>query len=110
MPRIIDNFDLTGAFSYLVEDVNEGGLGLTRVQAQDQIARRLSQEAGFDIEAAQKAGFSNDEILSKLTGIPQRGALRTIGKGIVEELPEAAAGAAGAARVRQQKKRFRLRN
>ena len=96
MPRIIDNFDLTGAFSYLVEDVNEGGLGLTRVQAQDQIARRLSQEAGFDIEAAQKAGFSNDEILSKLTGIPQRGALRTIGKGIVEELPEAAAGAAGA--------------
>ena len=97
MPRVIDNFDITGAFSYLVEDVNEGGLGLTKIQAHDQIARRLGGETGFDVDAAQKAGYSNDEIISKLTGIPQRGALRTIGKGVVEELPEAVAGAAGAA-------------
>jgi hypothetical protein len=95
MPRIIDNFDLTGAFSYLVEDVNEGGLGLTKIQAHDQIARRLGRETGFDVDAAQKAGFSNDEIISKLTSIPQRGALQSFGKGVVEQAPEAVAGAAG---------------
>ena len=63
-PRIIDNFDLTGAFNYLVEDQDEGGMGLTRMQAEDQIARRLAREASFDVEAAQQAGFSNEEIIS----------------------------------------------
>ena len=94
-PRIIDNFDLTGAFNYLVEDQDEGGMGLTRMQAEDQIARRLAREASFDVEAAQQAGFSNEEIISKLTGIPQRGFLRSVGKGIVEEVPETVAAAAG---------------
>ena len=37
MVRQVDNFDLRGAFNYLVEDQDEGGMGLTRPQAENQI-------------------------------------------------------------------------
>lgn len=81
MVRKVDNFDLRGAFNYLVEDEDEGGMGLTRVQAENQIAQRLAKEIDFDYTAATDAGFNNEQIISKLTGIEQRGALSTIAEG-----------------------------
>ena len=68
MANPIDNFDLRGAFTYLVEDEDEGGMGLTRTQAENQIAMRLATEANFDYSGATQAGFNNEQIISKLTG------------------------------------------
>jgi len=81
MVRQVDNFDLRGAFNYLVEDQDEGGMGLTRPQAESQIAQRLAKETAFDYTAATEAGFNNQQIISKLTGIEDRGALSTTAEG-----------------------------
>ena len=93
MARLVENFDLRGAFNYLVEDPDEGGMGLTRPQAENQIARRLSKETSFDIDSALKEGYNNNQIISKLTGIEPRAGLSVFGEGVVrgaiEETPEA---------------------
>jgi hypothetical protein len=93
MVRKVDNFDLRGAFNYLVEDQDEGGMGLTRPQAESQIAQRLAKEVDFDYTAATEAGFNNEQIISKLTGIEDRGALSVLGeataRGAIGAIPEA---------------------
>ena len=93
MVRKVDNFDLRGAFNYLVEDQDEGGMGLTRTQAESQIAQRLAKEVDFDYTAATEAGFNNEQIISKLTGIEDRGALSVLGeataRGAIGAIPEA---------------------
>jgi len=89
MANPVDNFDLRGAFTYLVEDEDEGGMGLTRTQAENQIAMRLATEANFDYSGATEAGFNNEQIISKLTGIEKEGFFSTVGEG-------AARGALGA--------------
>jgi hypothetical protein len=93
MVRKVDNFDLRGAFNYLVEDQDEGGLGLTRPQAESQIAQRLAKETDFDYTAATEAGFNNEQIISKLTGIEDRGALSVLGeataRGAIGAIPSA---------------------
>ena len=81
MVRKVDNFDLRGAFNYLVEDQDEGGLGLTRPQAESQIAQRLAKETDFDYTAATEAGFNNEQIISKLTGIEKQGFLPAVAEG-----------------------------
>jgi len=95
MVRKVDNFDLRGAFNYLVEDQDEGGMGLTRPQAESQIAQRLAKEVDFDYTAATEAGFNNEQIISKLTGIEDRGALSVLGeataRGAIGAIPEALA-------------------
>ena len=93
MVRKVDNFDLRGAFNYLVEDQDEGGMGLTRPQAESQIAQRLAKEIDFDYTAATEAGFNNQQIISKLTGIEDRGALSTTAegftRGVIGAVPDA---------------------
>jgi len=95
MVRKVDNFNLRGAFNYLVEDQDEGGLGLTRPQAESQIAQRLAKETDFDYTAATEAGFNNEQIISKLTGIEDRGALSVLGeataRGAIGAIPAALA-------------------
>jgi len=91
MANPIDNFDLRGAFTYLVEDEDEGGMGLTRTQAENQIARRLATEANFDYSGATEAGFNNEQIISKLTGIEKQGFIETVGEGVVRGGLEAVA-------------------
>lgn len=81
MVRKVDNFNLRGAFNYLVEDQDEGGMGLTRPQAESQIAQRLAKEIDFDYTAATDAGFNNEQIISKLTGIEKQGFLPTVAEG-----------------------------
>ena len=81
MVRKVDNFDLRGAFNYLVEDQDEGGMGLTRPQAESQIAQRLAKEIDFDYSGATEAGFNNEQIISKLTGIEKQGFLPAVAEG-----------------------------
>ena len=81
MVRKVDNFNLRGAFNYLVEDQDEGGMGLTRPQAESQIAQRLAKEIDFDYSGATEAGFNNEQIISKLTGIEKQGFLPVVAEG-----------------------------
>ena len=61
------DFDFKSAMADLVQ--NEG---LSFSQAESAITRNLAEKANFDIDAAYKEGYTNDQIQSLLTGTPER--------------------------------------
>ena len=87
------NFDLDGAFVALSDK------GYNSSDALDVIARKLSQKANFNHAGAKEAGFTNEQIVSKLIGrapddltTDRLGSLvGGIGRGAVEGLPAGAA-------------------
>ena len=77
-PPLLD-FDVQGAFHFLSDQ------GLSVPDATRTIAQRLAQQANFDADAAFDAGFTSEQVISKLTGIEKRpGAafLTEAGKGV----------------------------
>ena len=88
------NFDLDGAFVALSDK------GYNSSDALDVIARKLSQKANFNHAGAKEAGFTNEQIVSKLIGrapddltTDRLGSLvGGIGRGAVEALPSSVAG------------------
>ena len=91
--RFIENFDTRGAYAALREKGDED------LEAKRKIAERLAQETRFSIEAATKAGYSYDEIISKLTGVDREeygGGYGAAARGFGRELaPTLALGAGG---------------
>ena len=91
--RFIENFDARGAYAALREKGDED------LEAKRKIAERLSQETRFSLEAATRAGYSYDEIISKLTGIDREeygGGYGAAARGFGRELaPTLALGAGG---------------
>ena len=90
------DFDLDGAFVALSDK------GYNSRDALDVIARKLSQKADFDFEGAREAGFTTEQVVSKLIGRsaddlradPVGTFFGSIGRGAVEGLPSGLAGAA----------------
>lgn len=64
-PPLLD-FDVQGAFHFLSDQ------GLSVPDATRTIAQRLAQQANFDADAAFDAGFTSEQVISKLTGIEKR--------------------------------------
>jgi hypothetical protein len=92
--RFIENFDTRGAYAALREKGDED------LEAKRKIAERLAQETRFSIEAATRAGYSYDEIISKLTGIDREeygGGYGAAARGFGRELAPTLALGAGAA-------------
>lgn len=91
--RFIENFDTRGAYAALREKGDED------LEAKRKIAERLAQETRFSIEAATQAGYSYDEIISKLTGVDREeygGGYGAAARGFGRELaPTLALGAGG---------------
>ena len=80
MPDIFPNFDVRGAYYYLTDDE---GPNLSNPVAAQTIAKKLAKEANFDAEAAFTAGFTSEQVISKLTGIEAR-PFEAIGRGGVK--------------------------
>jgi hypothetical protein len=91
--RFIENFDTRGAYAALREKGDED------LEAKRKIAERLAQETRFSIEAATRAGYSYDEIISKLTGVDREeygGGYGAAARGFGREIaPTLALGAGG---------------
>ena len=92
MPDIFPNFDVRGAYYYLTDDE---GPNLSNPVAAQTIAKKLAKEANFDAEAAFKAGFTSEQVISKLTGIEAR-PFEAMGRGGVKGVTQAALAATGA--------------
>jgi len=91
--RFIENFDARGAYAALREKGDDA------LEAKRKIAERLAQETRFNIKAATQAGYSYDEIISKLTGIDREeygGGYGAAARGFGRELAPTLALGAGA--------------
>ena len=87
------DFDFKSAMADLVQ--NEG---LSFSQAESAITRNLAEKANFDIDAAYKEGYTNDQIQSLLTGTPERsGAGVAFESAVREGVPIAGGGLASIA-------------
>ena len=91
-PRPLLDFDVQGAYYFLTDQ------GLSNPDAAQTIAKKLAQTANFDAEAAFKAGFTSEQVISKLTGIeerPGKAFATELGKGVIRGYPAAKLGAMG---------------
>ena len=93
------DFDFSGAYEMLREK------GFDERTAMDTIAKKLGERNNFDVQAARKAGFTNEVIVAKLIGrdpddlvaSPGFTLAQGIGRGAVAGAPSGAAAAATAA-------------
>jgi len=92
------DFDFSGAYEML------RGKGFDERTAMDTIAQKLGEKNNFDVQAARKAGFTNEVIVAKLIGrdpddlvsSPGYTLAEGFGRGAVSGLPAGAAGYAAA--------------
>ena len=89
--RFVENFDTRRAYSSL------RAKGDNELEAKEKIAVRLAGETDFDLDRALQAGFSYDDIITKLTGIESQGRAGSAFLGFKQEAPEALAAGVGVA-------------
>jgi len=89
--RFVENFDTRRAYSSLRLK------GDGELEAKEKIAVRLAGETDFDLDRALNAGFSYDDIITKLTGIESQGRAGSAFLGFKQEAPEALAAGVGVA-------------
>ena len=87
----VQNFDLNAARSALYD------LDYSTSEAQEAIARRLAKETGFNINKAFDAGYSTEEVITKLTGIERVGLAPAAAQSFATNLAPGVAGGAGLA-------------
>ncbi len=87
----VQNFDLNAARSALYD------LDYSTSEAQEAIARRLAKETGFNIDKAFDAGYSTEEVITKLTGIERVGLAPAAAQSFATNLAPGVAGGAGLA-------------
>ncbi len=88
--RFVENFDTRRAYSSLRLK------GDSELEAKEKIAVRLAGETDFDLDRALHAGFSYDDVITKLTGVESKGAFGAFYTGFKQEAPEAFAAGVGA--------------
>jgi len=79
--KVLD-FDLNAAYEFLATEKN-----LDDEQIADQIAKTLGRRASFDTDAALEAGFTPEQVITKLTGVEESGLKafgQEFGKSVVE--------------------------
>ena len=79
--KVLD-FDLNAAYEFLATEKD-----LNAEQIADQIAKTLGRRANFDTDAALEAGFTPEQVITKLTGVEESGLKafgQEFGKSVVE--------------------------
>lgn len=89
-------YDVTGAFNFLVNEKN-----LSRKDATFEVARDVSRRAGIPESAFRAAidegGFTPEQIISRFTGARDPGMIAAAAEGVAREYPRAALSLAGGA-------------
>ena len=89
-------YDVTGAFNFLVNEKN-----FSRKDATLEVARDVSRRAGIPESAFRAAieegGFTPEQIIARFTGARDPGMLAAAAEGVAREYPRAALSLAGGA-------------